>query len=55
MLKIDFAQAWWCIPIIPSLRKLRQKDHKFETNIALNIGYIMRTSLKKKREKKIWL
>jgi hypothetical protein len=28
--------AWWCIPVIPAIRRLIQKDLKFETSL----GYI---------------
>jgi hypothetical protein len=31
------------MPIIPTLERLRQKDHKFDTNL----GYIVRPCLKK--------
>jgi hypothetical protein len=29
-------EAWWCIPVIPALRKLRQKDCEFKARL----GYI---------------
>jgi hypothetical protein len=43
------SQVWWCKPIIQTLRRQRQKDHKFE----IGLGYIVRTCLKtqKKRRK----
>jgi hypothetical protein len=34
------------MPIIPTLERLRQKDHKFDTNL----GYIVRPCLKKATE-----
>jgi hypothetical protein len=28
---------WWCIPVIPAFRRLKQEDHEFETSV----GYIV--------------
>jgi hypothetical protein len=36
------SQVWWCIPISPALRRLRQEDHE----LKVSLGYIAR--LKKK-------
>jgi hypothetical protein len=36
-------QAWWYIPIIPALRRLRQEDCEFKTSL----GYIVKLYLKK--------
>lgn len=35
--------AWWCIPVIPDLRKLRQGDYK----LGDTLRYMERLSLKK--------
>lgn len=38
---------WWCTPIIPAFRRLRQEDlHEFEASL----NYIVRTCLKKKQK-----
>jgi hypothetical protein len=29
-----FSQAWWYMTIIPTLRKLRQEDYKFEATLC---------------------
>lgn len=37
------SQAWWLMPIIPALKRLRQEDcHKFK----VKLGYIVRPSFK---------
>jgi hypothetical protein len=36
-------QAWWHTPVIPALRRLRQKDHKFEASLC----YIAKLCFKK--------
>jgi hypothetical protein len=41
------SQAWWCIPVIPALGPLRQKNLEFEASL----GYIARLSQNKKRKK----
>lgn len=41
--------VWWCLPIIPTLWRFRQKDpHKFKASM----GYIVKRHLKKKKKKK---
>jgi hypothetical protein len=40
-----FCRLWEYLPVIPALRRLRQKDHKFEAGL----GYTMRPYLKKKK------
>jgi hypothetical protein len=42
------SQAWWCTPVIPALRRLRQEDHEFEVDLSI----IVRPCLKKKTKKK---
>jgi hypothetical protein len=32
------SQAWWLMPVIPALRRLRQEDQEFE----IRVGYIVR-------------
>lgn len=32
------SQVWWCMSVIPTSRKLRQKDQEFEASLGL--GYI---------------
>jgi hypothetical protein len=41
-------QAWWNMPIIPALRRLRQEH--LESHASL--GYTVRPSLKKKQKKR---
>jgi hypothetical protein len=38
------SQAWWHIPVIPVLKRLRQEDHEFETSLS----YTDRLCLKNK-------
>jgi hypothetical protein len=38
----------WYIPVIPALRRLKQKDLKFKASL----GYIVRPVSKKKKKKK---
>jgi hypothetical protein len=40
-------QAWWYIPVILALGRLRQKDHKFKTGL----GHRVRPCLKKQKQK----
>jgi hypothetical protein len=40
-------QACWYTPIIPALRRSKQKDHEFEASL----GYTARTCLKKRKRK----
>jgi hypothetical protein len=35
---------WWCMPIIPALRRLRKEGHKFK----VSLGYIESQCLRKK-------
>jgi hypothetical protein len=39
-------QAWWCTPVIPALRRLRQEDHEFKASL----GYITTKKKKPKNE-----
>jgi hypothetical protein len=36
--RIRTGQMWWCMPIIPALRMLKQEDHKS----TVSLGYIVR-------------
>lgn len=36
---LSVSWVWWHMPIIPVLKRLRQKDHKLETSL----GYIVRS------------
>jgi hypothetical protein len=40
--------AWWYIPVIPALRRLRQEDYEYEASL----NYIAKFCLKKKKERK---
>jgi hypothetical protein len=35
-------QAWWCIPVIPALKRLRHEDHELQ----VSLGYVTRPHLK---------
>jgi hypothetical protein len=37
---------WYCVPVIPALGRLKQKNHEFETSL----GYIASYCLKPKRK-----
>jgi hypothetical protein len=39
--------AWWQMPVIPALRRLRQKDQKFKASL----GYLARPCLKQNKTK----
>jgi hypothetical protein len=41
--------VWWCTPVIPAFRNLRQEDCKFKASL----GYIERPCLKKQNNKKV--
>jgi uncharacterized Fe-S cluster-containing MiaB family protein len=43
------SRAWWYMPIIPVLRRLRQVDHKFQASL----GYRVRSCLEKGNNKEI--
>jgi hypothetical protein len=40
------AGVWWHTSLIPAIGKLRQEGHNFKANL----GYIMRTCLKRKKK-----
>jgi hypothetical protein len=40
--------VWWCMPIIPAFRQMKQEDHKFEASL----GYTTRPCLKRENNKK---
>jgi hypothetical protein len=40
---VERSLAWWHMPLIPALRRLRQEDREF----PVNLGYIVETCLKK--------
>jgi hypothetical protein len=41
--------AWWHTPVITALKKPRQEDYKFQTNL----GYIVRPCLRKQNKRTI--
>jgi hypothetical protein len=41
--------GWWCTSIIPLLRRLRQENHEFWTNL----GYLVKFRSKTKKQNKI--
>jgi hypothetical protein len=36
--------VWWCMPVIPALRRWRQEDHELKASLH----YIVRSYLKKR-------
>jgi hypothetical protein len=32
------SQAWWHIPVIPTLKRGKEKDHKFEASLGYKAG-----------------
>jgi hypothetical protein len=46
-IRISMAGCWekWCIPVIPTLTRLKQKDREFKASL----GYMVRLCLKKKK------
>jgi predicted glycosyl hydrolase (DUF1957 family) len=46
--KFFLSWAWWYIPVIPALGRLRQEDHQFE----VNLGFTVRPCLKNKQTNK---
>lgn len=49
-IKTKTALHWWCMPIVPGLRRIRQQDHKFESQP----GLYSKTCLKKQTTKSHW-
>jgi hypothetical protein len=47
-LKIHSHWAWWCLPVISALGRLRQEDCEFKASLS----YIVRTCLKKNKTEK---
>jgi hypothetical protein len=39
-------QVWWQVPVIPAFRRLRQKDHEFETSIGCIKNLILKSKTK---------
>jgi hypothetical protein len=44
-------QVWWCTPVIPAFRRLRQEDGESQASL----GYTVRPNLKSKPVNKSWL
>jgi hypothetical protein len=42
-----FGQAWWHTPVIPTVKRLKQENHEFQTSL----GYKARPGLKKTMKK----
>jgi hypothetical protein len=53
-----FGQSWWCIPLIPELRRQKQADFRVQGQPFLQSefqdsqGYIEKSCLKKKKKRK---
>jgi hypothetical protein len=48
--KVEMCRAWWLIPVIPALRRLRQEGHEFK--LEDRMGYITRPFQKRKKMRK---
>jgi hypothetical protein len=55
--EICVSWVWWCVSIIPALRRLRQEDQEFQGSLGYiardHLGYIERHSLKHKIKMKV--
>jgi hypothetical protein len=45
--EMTVSEAWWYTPVIPALRRLRQKDHKFKASLDYTIRPCLQTTTTK--------
>jgi hypothetical protein len=43
---------WWFMPIIPALRRVRQKDHKFKASLGHTVRQCFKQNKTKTKSKK---
>jgi hypothetical protein len=45
--------VWWCTPVIPALRRLREEDQELEASLGYLVRPYLKTPQKTKQNKKV--